>query len=313
MDTASLIEPKEVSEPQLAAPPKEPNVPWWDAMVKSPIFIPACAVTAGLIFLFWHLISRLGRLWMDDSGYYSHGFLVPFIAGYIIVKKWDQLKDIPVKTGYGGIPALAFFAYLAYVTTHTNINAILSIAFLFCILSCIWFVAGWRWMLALSLPVLYLGFALPLWTGAIDFYTNPAQLASTTVAFQILKAIGLSPIQMKGEPTNIYLDHYTFNVAVPCSGLKLILAVTAFTSFFMMVAKLKWWGYAAMTALILPLCVFVNGLRIALIGLVGNTFGSTPEEHDAAAHLFHDWSGYLTLLVCFFLLFKIARGLGWKD
>src|SRR5438132_1351149 len=101
MDTASLIQPNEVAEPQTAAPPQEPSVPWWDAMVKSPIFIPAMALTAGIIFLFWHLISRLGRLWMDDSGYYSHGFLVPLISGYIIVKKWDQIKNIPVKTGYG--------------------------------------------------------------------------------------------------------------------------------------------------------------------------------------------------------------------
>ena len=282
-------------------------------MVKSPVFIPAIVVTAGLFFMFWYLISRLGRLWMDDSGYYSHGFLVPLIAGYVVVKKWDKLKTIPVEPGYLALPFLGFFAYLAYVTTHTNISAILSIVFLLSILASIWFIAGWKWMLALSLPVLYLGFALPLWTGAIDFYTNPAQLASTTVAYQILKAIGFSPMQFASEPTNIYLPHYTFNVAVPCSGLKLILAVTAFTAFFMMIARLKWWGNVAMVAMILPLCVFINGLRIALIGVVGNSFGDTPLEHDQAAHVFHDWSGYITLLVCFFILFKIARGLGWKD
>ena len=282
-------------------------------MVKSPVFIPAVAVGLALIYEFWYLIARLGRLWTDDSGYYSHGFLVPFISGYVVYKNWDKLKTIPVRPGYAAIPFLGFFAYMAYVTTHTNISSILSIVFLLSILSCIWFVAGWRWMLALCLPVLYLGFALPLWTGAIDFYTNPAQLASTTVAYQILKALGFNPMQMASEPTNIYLDHYVFNVAVPCSGLKLILAVTAFTAFFMMIARLRFWANVTMVALILPLCIFINGLRIALIGVVGNTVGNTPLEHDQAAHTFHDWSGYITLLVCFFLLFKIARGLGWKD
>ena len=168
-------------------------------------------------------------------------------------------------------------------------------------------------MLAVSLPVLYLGFALPLWTGAIDFYTNPLQLISTNVAYEMLKGFGLNPTRLSGEPTNIYLDHYTFNVAVPCSGLKLLLAVTAFTGLFMMIAKLKWWGYAVMLVQIFPLCVFINSLRIALIGVVGNSFGSTPAEHDAAAHTFHGYSGYITLLICFFILFKIARGLGWKD
>jgi exosortase len=312
MDTASLVEPNEVVEPQ-AATPKEHKVPWWEAMVKSPVFVPALAVVGGLIFLFWHLIEQLGRLWMDDSGYYSHGFLVPLITSYVIYKKWDKLKAVPIKSGYAALPVIAVLAYIAYGTTHANINAILALTFLMTILACVWFVAGWRWMLAVSLPILYLGFALPLWTGAIDFYTNPAQLASTTVAYQMLKMFGLNPMQLDGNPTNIYLDHYTFNVAVPCSGLKLLLAVTAFTCFFMMIANLKWWGYVAMVCLIGPLCVFVNGLRIALIGVVGNSFGTTPAEHDQAALVFHDWSGYITLLVCFFILFKVARGLGWKD
>ena len=59
--------------------------------------------------------------------------------------------------------------------------------------------------------------------------------------------------------------------------------------------------------MLLPLTVFVNGFRIALIGVVGNAYGSQ------AGHDFHDYSGYITLLVCFFLLFKFARLLGWKD
>ncbi len=56
-----------------------------------------------------------------------------------------------------------------------------------------------------------------------------------------------------------------------------------------------------------PLALLINGLRIALIGVVGNQWG--PE----AGHKFHDYSGYITLVLCFFVLFKIARGLGWKD
>jgi len=277
-------------------------------MVNSPVFIPAVAVTGAIVFLFWHLISRLGKLWLDDSGYYSHGFLVPIIAGYIVVKKWDRIKDIPVKPGYLALPFLGFFAYLAYVTTHTNISALLSVAFLFAILAGIWFVAGWKWMLALCLPVLYLGFALPLWTGAIEFYTNPLQLISTKVAYYMLQAANYNPIWNKADPTTIYLNGFTLDVAVPCSGLKLLLAVTAFTCFFSLVAKsLKWWGHVAMFGFIFPLCLFINGLRISMIGMVGSSYG------EEAGHQFHDYSGYITLLVCFFILFKTARALGWKD
>ncbi len=94
---------------------------------------------------------------------------------------------------------------------------------------------------------------------------------------------------------------------VPCSGLKLLVALTAFTAFFMMIARLKWWGNAALALLVFPLALFMNGLRIALVGMVGDQMG-----HDAGI-AFHDWSGYLVLVLCFYLLFKAARGLGWKD
>ena len=63
----------------------------------------------------------------------------------------------------------------------------------------------------------------------------------------------------------------------------------------------------AMLVIVVPLCLFINSLRVTLIGLVGEFRG------DLAAHTFHDWSGYITLLICFFLLFKYARWLGWKD
>lgn len=275
-------------------------------LTRSQAFVPGLLVIAGLGLLFWDLLNGLVSLWMSDE-YYSHGFIVPLLSAYVVHAHWPRLRNIAVRPGWIAGLAMVALGYLAYVTTHTDITAILALTFLFTLLAGIWFVAGWRWMLALCLPILYLGFALPLWTGAIEFYTNPAQLASTTVAHKLLQVLGFSPIRMPSEPTSIYLTNFTLNIAVPCSGLKLILAVSAFTAFFMMIANLKWWGNLAMAAIVLPLCVLINGLRIALIGIVGDTNGAE------AGLKFHDYSGYITLLICFFLLFKIARGLGWKD
>jgi exosortase/archaeosortase family protein len=122
----------------------------------------------------------------------------------------------------------------------------------------------------------------------------------------MLNLTGFQPYQ-DSTTTTIYLSNFVLDVGVPCSGLKLIVAVTAFTVFFVLIGGLRWWANLSMFALIVPLCLFVNGLRIALIGVVGDFYG-----HDAGMS-FHDYSGYITLIVCFVILFKIARGLGWKD
>ena len=146
---------------------------------------------------------------------------------------------------------------------------------------------------------------MPIWTGFIDNYTNSLQLVSTKVAYFILKGVSYDVFQ--DNPTTLRLDNFDLNVAVPCSGLKLLVAVSAFTVFFMLIARLRWWANGAMLAIVLPLCLFINGLRISRIGIVGEEYGRT------AGLQFHDYSGYITLLVCFFILFKIARWLGWKD
>lgn len=160
-------------------------------------------------------------------------------------------------------------------------------------------------MFALAAPVLYLSFALPVWSTFINTYTNPLQQISTQVSYQLLKLFGLTPWQ--GDSTTILLDNFTLDVGVPCSGLKLVLALSAFAVFFMLIAKLRLWANIAFAAFVLPLTLFINGLRIALIGVVGNAYGAE------AGNQFHDYSGYITLVLCFFILFKVARLLGWKD
>ncbi len=62
-----------------------------------------------------------------------------------------------------------------------------------------------------------------------------------------------------------------------------------------------------LVAVAVPLCMILNTLRITLIGLVGNQYGSD------AGHQFHDYSGYISLVICFVVLMKITKMLGWKS
>ena len=276
------------------------------AIISSPAFLPGLLVAVGLALTYLTLWRFLPNLWMQDE-YYSHGFLVPVISGYVVFRWWPRIKDIPVKPGYFALVPLAAILWLTRITQlDLPIYQLMSVLFVAALLCGIWFVAGWRWALALSLPCLYLLFALPLWSTFIQTYTNPLQAYSTDVAYQLLRLFGYDPLR-EGANT-IFMDGgFALNVAVPCSGLKLMLALSAFTAFFMMVARLKLWANLTMMALVVPLCLLMNGLRITMIGMVGQQWG------EESGLKFHDYSGYITLILCFFILFKIARGLGWKD
>lgn len=277
----------------------------FQAIVRSPAFVPGLLVALGFAVVFKSLWAQLLPLWLGEDGYYSHGFLVPLISGYVVYRWWPRLEKIPLRPFWpAAIPLLALL-WMARVTHVTQIYSLMSITFMLMILVAAWMLLGGRWALSLVLPTFYLGFALPLWSTFIQTYTNPLQVVSTKASFKLLEIFGMKPYL--GDSTTVYLPNFTLDVGVPCSGLKLVLALSAFTLFFMMIARLKVWGNIAMIAMLFPLTVFVNGLRIALIGVVGNAYGA------AAGHQFHDYSGYITLLVCFFILFKFARLLGWKD
>ena len=273
-------------------------------IVRSPYFVPALIMLAGVTIVFWPLLSSLYALWTGPDGYYTHGFLVPLISGYLVYREWPKIKNTPFKPAAWTLILLIPLLWIAYAARLAELRSVLSLAFIATIFIGIWFTVGWKWAIGLAAPTLYLLFALPIWSGFVNNYTNPLQAYSTKVAYNLLKLFG-DPY--KSNDTDILLGDFWLNVGVPCSGLKLVLAITAFTCFFVMIGGLRWWGNLLMFVAIIPLCLFINGLRIALIGVVGDAYG------DAAGMQFHDYSGYITLIVCFFILFKFARILGWKD
>ena len=332
----------------------------FNRFLRSEAFIPSAVLFAGIFLVFWILISGLPGLWLDEDGYYSHGFLIPFLSGYMIYLRWPQMKDTPVKSsllaGLLIIPCL-WLAYAGQVS-HWLLGA--SIFFLMILVLATAYIAGWRWAknllfgtiggktVALGLvggaiaglfataaflgpsvstlalgafigcglglafvgavgPIPYLGFCLPMWSLVIDNLTPTLQEYSTQMALQILKLCQFQPMRGTGsDSATIYLSRFALNVAVPCSGLKLLIAVTAFCLLFIGISDIKWWARILLLALTPPLCIFINGLRVAMIGMVGDTWG------DAAGHQFHDYSGYIALVICFFILMKLTRALGWK-
>jgi exosortase/archaeosortase family protein len=138
----------------------------------------------------------------------------------------------------------------------------------------------------------------------IDDNTSNAQILSTKGAYYLLDIAGFQPHMQ--QSFLIFLDNYQLNVGVACSGMKLTLALIATVIFILLVAKLKWWANLILVAVAIPLALAINSLRIALIGILGETIGP-----DAGTWM-HDYGSYGTLLLAFWLLYILAKKLGWK-
>jgi len=254
--------------------------------------------------MFWPLLRGTAQSWISND-YYSHGWIVPLLIAWQIKVRKEDWEKKPLTDGKWAlllfIPIM-LVQYIGFVGDFWAIQCLMLVSF---VLASMWLLFGFKRAWLISMPICFALFALPIWGSVIDVYTNPLQMLSTSVAEMLLRLFGFNPIKL--QDLTIQLNSYALTVAVPCSGLKLMVAVACFTCHFILIARKEVSFNILMLMLVVPLCLFINGLRIALIGVVGELQGS-----DAAA-TFHDYSGYITLVICFIILFKFARWFGWKD
>lgn len=268
------------------------------------LFLPSVVGILGLCAMFWPLLRQIYKMWNEDDNY-SHIILVPFLIVWQLHRRRDMFVESQRKVAPLVLVLLAPLAYFQYIGFIGDWWAMQSICFVAAIFGVVWTLFGGTLAWRALFPILFVFFMLPIASSYLDANTNELQIASTTVAEKILALTGFNPSRL--DPTSIQLNSYALNIAVPCSGLKLLVAVTCFTCHFILFARSSLNFNFMMLLMIVPLCLVMNGLRIAMIGMVGEQWGAP------AGAAFHDWSGYIMLLICFWIIFKAARLLGWKD
>lgn len=311
-EDGALVARDEVEIPLIGVKLPRDVVPW------------LVAGLASMLLMGWFFLSRLPDVWFDEEGYYSHGLLIPFMTMAAIYMRRDKLRAEPVSSSMIGL-VIMVLGLLALLASRMIENLSLgNFAFMMTLIGACYFAFGARVSKHLVGPLLFLIFMMPVLGWLIDIWTNPLQIASTRIAEKMLNIVGYGTDMSLAQPTVIHMNNYTLNVGGPCSGFKLILSLTAFTAFFVMISKLGWKKNLLLFALSLPLALFINGLRIMLIGVVGeaqtsyapvlSSFAGWLRNHgDDAGMVFHDFSGYGTLLICFVILHFIVRALEGKE
>lgn len=260
---------------------------------------------------FYPMWNYLPKVWFDKDGYYSHGVLVPLLSGYLVWLKRKQLAAATITPSWLGLPLLLLGLAGAIFSKRIDSQTIFQASFFAFLFGASLFMFGAQITRLLALPLLFLGFMLPLPDFLFDSYTNPVQAASTKVADKYLQWMRFNTLRVDNL---IYMDHYTLNVGIPCSGFKLSISLLTFTVFCIAIARLSWWKNLVLLASLVPIAVAINALRIALIGIVGELVWVNQSEE--AGHQWgtftHDWSGYLLLFLAFGIFFGLARLLGWN-
>jgi len=254
-----------------------------------------------LIAIEWPVLSEWWRVWNAPYSYFSHGPLVPFIAGYMVWANRKKLALADTKPCWAGVLILAAAVMLFVFGNWIASASLRALVFVMMIFGILLVLLGVRVTRLLSVPVFFLFTMIPVAPTLLDSATGKLQLQSAAIAAKFLEFTGY---QADLQGATIYSNGLPepLIVGIPCSGLRTLISLITFTLFFVYMVRASWWKKALLLAASFPLSIFINSLRITMIGYAGFWTGSAQ-----AMHKFHDYSGYIGLAICFAMLFGLAK------
>jgi exosortase len=236
--------------------------------------------------------------WAPDSRY-SHGILVPIISAFAVYAERDRISKVEIRPNLIlGCVALLLVMSAGMAYRAARIPSMESVAFPLFIFSAIILLLGTRMAAVLAFPCLFLLFMVP-WPGFLLSKTESAtQLWSTAAATKILQVFFRDASH---EGITIMMPSVAVKVATACSGFRTLISLFAFSTFFAYMKDGPKLGRIALVLSALPLGLVANSIRITMVALVGEYWG------EDTMHVFHDYSGYIMLVVAFVALELISR------
>jgi exosortase len=254
--------------------------------------------------LYRSVVPEMVHDWYVDANY-SHGFVVPIIAGFFVYDMRRELLGAEVEPW---LPGLALFAcgllqlilgWLAteYFTMRSSLIVTLAGMTLFFF--------GKRLFRLMLLPLGYLLFMVPLPYILYDLVAFPLKLFVTRASIAFLKMAGVVVLR---EGNVIQLPATTLEVADACSGIRSLISLLALAvaySFFIRLTPLK---RCVLVLAAVPIAVFANSLRVIGTGFLAQYWGAR-----AAEGFFHEFAGLAVFMVAIALLVSLGTLLGKSD
>lgn len=254
----------------------------------------------GILGIFYYnTFGWLVESWLNNI-YYSHGFLVPFISGYII---WNMRKELAGMEKNQSQIGLAIFTggiLLQGIAVMWTIRFLSGISLVVTIGGIILFLYGWEFTKKIAFPIIFLLLMVPL--PFVDLVAPPLQTISAIGTSNSAHLFGI-PVQREGLV--LYTDGGAFEVGLPCSGLRSIISLLTIGFIFAFILEGGIIMKFAIVASAIPLALAGNVLRITSMLAVANMYGQ-----EAAMNYFEGFSNLVLFSIALSGLFLIGRCFG---
>ncbi len=251
----------------------------------------------GMIAFYWTGLVSLLDAWARPE--YSHGYLIPVIAGYLFVSRAYEVDANGPGQVSGRGPGIALIAAGLTVGLLGNLVQIPDIStygFIMNVAGLVLLTMGWRRGLLFWAPVFYLIFMLPLPNFIYWPLSIKLQMISSQIGVGIISFFGV-PVFLDGNV--IDLGIYKLQVAEACNGLRYLFPLMSFGFLFSVLYKGPIWHKVLLVVSTIPITVLMNCFRIGVIGLLVNSYGI--EQAEGFLHFFEGWIIFVACIAVLYL------------
>jgi len=226
-------------------------------------------------------LSFLVDRW-SHSDEFSHGFLVPLVSLFLLWRKREVMRQTPLQVCWWGLPVLAIGLLMQVASEWASVTFLKALAVPVALGGMAWYLVGTRMMRVVLFPYLFLYFAVPWPDFAIELLSVPLQHFSAAASTMLL---GLAGVPIEREGVHMWTPRFDVEVAVPCSGIRSMVAILGIAALVGYLTQGKPWAKGVVFLSGIPITMLANVLRIAAIVAMGHYV-----SHDFAMTFFHDYS-----------------------
>jgi len=246
-----------------------------------------------------------GRYTGPDS-YYSHGFIIPFVSGFLIWRKRQELKETEMQFSYWGLLLIIISALIHIAGVVLYVFSLSGFSIFLLVIGTSLFLFGKDFTRIVLFPLVFLIFMFPLPQAMIGVISFPMKVLVSKLGAWVISCLGISVIR---EGFHITIPAGSLLVGNPCSGLRSLISFLALGSVYAYLSSMsnirKW----LLFLLTIPIALLSNAIRVPILILLLHFWGPTASAPDS---FWHDASGIFVFIVGLFLLFFAGRLLEWK-
>ena len=261
--------------------------------------LPIVIVTVLFIITYIPTFIWMWDRWVTKDTYYSHGWLIPFVTGFLIWQIRDELKKIKPEESVWGMRLIILGILLHIVSSILRVYFSSGFSMLIVIPGIILHFYGSKMFKKILFPVLFLFFMIPLPMVVIANISFKLKMFAAQIAAILLNNMGIPSIQ---EGSMIKMRNAYVIVDDVCSGLRSLISLTALGSIFAYWLNAPMYKRVLLFLSTIPIAIATNVCRILILSIISEAWG--PE---AASGIVHDTTGYLVFVLAFILLYSVGK------